>query len=214
MFDCTPSLKCLSMKPRLGPDHLSAWLKRNARRIWNQGLREVQNSWHRGVHLCTLERCFQGQWRENNRVARRSERAAESYADLINAKVTREDLNGAFVTISELLDIAEVLTRRGSEGMPEPMVLEEIISEVDRRRAGVRPQHKSIQLVSNWGWGARADNRWEIQGPYRFKAEAPGARGAVVKKGTPITTSHRTGLLQKPISSYGAGEDGEDKFTR
>ena len=153
-------------------EHVSRWTEKNARRLWNQGLREYHRHGSRAYTYDPPKEVVVA-IRENNRVARKAERAAEAYADLIHAHVSREDIKGGFATVPELLEMGQVMTRRGRDGEIEYLTLEEIISDVDRRGpAFVRSIGTELRTAG--GWEASRITRGPFKGRTGYRPKPTG----------------------------------------
>ena len=192
-------------------DHLSAWLKENANRLWNQGLREYKRSGKRAYTYAPPREVFEA-IRENNRIAKKSERAADAYADLIHTRVSGKDIKGGFASIPELLEMAKVMTRRDRDGAIEHLELEEIISEVDRRGPGFS-RSIGTELRGTRGWESDRITGGPFKGRTGYRPKPAGRKGS----GEGDDHLHRPSPEESSAeseSSYGPVGDGEDKSSR
>ena len=192
-------------------EHLSAWLKENSDRLWTQGLREYRRNGTKAYTYTPPGEVFEA-IRENNRLARKAERAAEGYADLIHANVSGKDIKGGLATIPELLQIAKVMTRRSKDGATEPLDLEEILSEVDRRGPSF-VRSIGTELRTARGWESSRITAGPFKGRMGFRPKPAGRKGS----GEGGDHLHRPSPEESSAeseSSYGPVGDGEDKSSR
>ena len=165
-----PELNAAAAQVRAG--HLSGWLETNTRRIWNQGLREYRR-YETGAYTYAPSKDVAEARREHNRMARKAERAAEAYADLIHASISLEDISDRLATIPELLEMAKVMTRRNGSGELEYLELEEIVSEVDRR-GPTFVRSIGTELKATRGWESERVTSGRFKGRTGFRPKPSG----------------------------------------